>query len=423
MPSSSGSPGLLQQPFHVARALLTDPRHFWKLAGLVILGDAILTNLIIWFIPYTEIDWETYMIQTEVYLKGQYDYSKISGPTGPLVYPAGHVRIHNLLYLITDAGKNVNLAQNIYGVLYLITLALTCAIYRQTHRVPNWIVLLLPFSKRLHSIFVLRLFNDCWAVLLSQLTILASQRGWDDTSFMLLSAAVSVKMNALLYLPGLLLISFKRRGPSSTFVYMIKFAATQVLLAAPFLKTDPWAYAHGAFDLGRVFLYKWTVNWRFLAEETFLDKRLALGLLIGHLSVLAVFGWFRWCNPDGGAFNVLSRGLKRPLLPAGLAVVTPDYVATVLFTSNLIGILFARSLHYQFYSWYAQQLPFLAWRTRYPVIMRLAILAAIEYAWNVFPSTTISSSSLLLGNGLLVLGLWFGHAAGISISKDVVNQR
>jgi len=33
----------------------------------------------------TEIDWETYMIQIEVYLKGERDYSQIYGPTGPLV--------------------------------------------------------------------------------------------------------------------------------------------------------------------------------------------------------------------------------------------------------------------------------------------------------------------------------------------------
>ena len=45
-------------------------------------------------------------------------------------------------------------------------------------------------------------------------------------------------------------------------------------------------------------------------------------------------------------------------------------VTTVLYTSNLIGILFARSLHYQFYSWYALQLPFLACRTKYPVVVR-----------------------------------------------------
>jgi len=34
----------------------------------------------------TEIDWETYMVQTELYIKGQYNYTLITGPTGPLVY-------------------------------------------------------------------------------------------------------------------------------------------------------------------------------------------------------------------------------------------------------------------------------------------------------------------------------------------------
>lgn len=33
----------------------------------------------------TEIDWETYMIQTELYLNGQRNYTLITGPTGPLV--------------------------------------------------------------------------------------------------------------------------------------------------------------------------------------------------------------------------------------------------------------------------------------------------------------------------------------------------
>lgn len=39
----------------------------------------------------------------------------------------------------------------------------------------------------------------------------------------------------------------------------------------------------------------------------------------------------------------------------------------VLFTSNLIGITFARSLHYQFFSWYAHQMPFLLWASGYSV--------------------------------------------------------
>jgi alpha-1,3-mannosyltransferase len=39
----------------------------------------------IFFLIDTEIDWSTYMQQVKVYLKGQYNYTLISGDTGPIV--------------------------------------------------------------------------------------------------------------------------------------------------------------------------------------------------------------------------------------------------------------------------------------------------------------------------------------------------
>ena len=48
----------------------------------------------------------------------------------------------------------------------------------------------------------------------------------------------------------------------------------------------------------------------------------------------------------------------------------------------------------QFYSWYFHTLPFLLWHTRLPTVVRIAMLAGIEYAYNVFPSTSASSAIL-----------------------------
>jgi len=329
---------------------------------------------------------------------------------------SGHVYVFRVLYELTGAGQNIAIAQQIFAALYALSLLLTSGIYRQAGEV-NWILFLLPLSKRLHSIFVLRLFNDCWSVVAVQAAILTYQAGLDDLGTFLFSIALSVKMSILLYLPGLLVILFKRHGLIASLQHMATIVLIQVLLGLPFLVQHWRSYLNYAFDLNRVFLYKWTVNWRFINEETFLSPRWANGLLIVHVSTLTAFGLFKWCKRDGGVWKVLDRAIRRPTLPAGLAPLTADHIATVMFTSNLIGILFARSLHYQFYSWYAQQIPFLTWRTRYPIPLKLALIFGIEYAWNVFPSTSFSSGVLLAANVLLLAGLWFGYPEGKTMVK------
>ena len=194
-------------------------------------------------------------------------------------------------------------------------------------------------------------------------------------------------MSVLLYLPAYLVVLVKQRGLYTTIRLCLTIISVQGLLAYPFLLEHPLPYVQYAFNFGRVFLYKWTVNWRFLSEERFLDPGFAKALLVGHVSVLVAFGLFRWCQTSGGVLVVLNRVMQYPSRPGSPVPISADgasrnrlgfsnthdvsiEIVTIAFTSNLIGILFSRSLHYQFYSWYGYQVPLLAWRTRYPNILK-----------------------------------------------------
>jgi alpha-1,3-mannosyltransferase len=131
-------------------------------------------------------------------------------------------------------------------------------------------------------------------------------------------------MSALLYAPGLLVILFKMQGLINTLHHCIILVLVQGILAKEFLEQAPLDYFNSAFEFSRVFMYKWTVNWRFVEEQTFISRPFALTLLAGQITVLIAFGLFRWCRSDGGVFSTLSRGLRRPSLPANIIPVTPD---------------------------------------------------------------------------------------------------
>lgn len=71
------------------------------------------------------------MEQVEQFVTGERDYTVIKGGTGPLVYPAAHVYLYTGLYYMTDKGRNILLAQQIFAVLYMATLAVVMACYRR----------------------------------------------------------------------------------------------------------------------------------------------------------------------------------------------------------------------------------------------------------------------------------------------------
>ncbi|MCJ1472294.1 dolichyl-P-Man:Man(5)GlcNAc(2)-PP-dolichol alpha-1,3-mannosyltransferase [Lambiella insularis] len=116
--------------YQSALDLSADPKQTRWLAPLLLTADAALCALIIWKVPYTEIDYTTYMAQVSLYLKGERDYTRIEGPTGPLVYPAAHVYIYSVLHWLTDGGKNILLAQMLFGGLYVGVLAVVMGCYR-----------------------------------------------------------------------------------------------------------------------------------------------------------------------------------------------------------------------------------------------------------------------------------------------------
>ncbi|XP_064383640.1 dol-P-Man:Man(5)GlcNAc(2)-PP-Dol alpha-1,3-mannosyltransferase-like isoform X2 [Halichondria panicea] len=347
------------------------------------------------------------MQEVEGVINGTFDYTLLKGDTGPLVYPAGFVYIYTGLYYLTSHGSDISLAQWVFAGLYLANLTTVLLIYLQLNKTQHYPPYMLAFlgctAYRIHSIFVLRLFNDPVAMFLLYVAVLMFINHSWTIGCAVFSLAVSVKMNVLLFSPGLLVLLLLTGGWRGTLPRLSLCALIQLALGAPFLAENPVGYIQRAFDLGRQFMYQWTVNWRCVPEWLFLNRGFHLVLLVLHLCVLVAFLSKHWTRFYGGFKALLQWSPSQ-----GKRLTCPD-IAWVLFSSNFVGLCFSRSLHYQFYVWYYHSLPLLLWATDLPASFRLFLLLTIEYCWNVYPSTVLSSALLHSAHIFILLALYLSH--------------
>lgn len=426
--------------FNGVRAAITDPAANRFAAMLVIFLSSIACKVIIKKVNYTEIDFSTYMQQIEMVNEGALDYEIIGGDTGPIVYPAGFVQVYQALHWLTDGGADLEIAQFAFGYLFTATTLLTAVVYVSSG-VPPWTIYLLLMSKRLYSIYVLRMFNDCFTTIgiVAVVMLLQQVAYWsnvlsDTMKFLLcavaadiFSLALSVKMNVLLYLPAFIFVVYFLLGERvhHLAVVLLIIPAVQVLVGWRFLLPLFWDeeacrlrnnYLSLAFDFSRKFMFKWTVNWRFVPEEIFLSDAFSTLLLVGHVSVLLLFLFSRFASKriiGKLVYDLISDALKRPFsktLNKKNLLLSPNQgpklILLIFSVTNLVGILFARSLHYQFLSWYCWLLPFLLHAAGFNALFGPLVFLAHEWCWNVYPSTNSSSQLLILIFVILLFAVW-----------------
>jgi len=87
---------------------------------------------------------------------------------------------------------------------------------------------MLVLSKRLHSIYMLRCFNDCFAVGFLFAAIYLYQRQHWTYGTVMYSLGLATKMNLLLVLPPVVLILYQALGPSKAYKQGLILVQAQV---------------------------------------------------------------------------------------------------------------------------------------------------------------------------------------------------
>ena len=120
----------------------------------------------------------------------------------------------------------------------------------------------------------------------------------------------------------------------------------------------------------------------------------------------------RWIKPSGLGASSFLKSLLHPfsedIQRTHAGNVSPDFILTTILSSVIIGLTFARSLHYQFFAYLGWSSPILLWKSGMPPLLIYLICGIQDWAWQQYPST--SNSSLAVFGCLLIqiIGVWLG---------------
>lgn len=140
------------------------------------------------------------------------------------------------------------------------------------------------------------------------------------------SCALSIKMSTLLFLPALFYLVFAHLSPLALLQHVVLLLVPLSLLSSPFLSTAAHAqtYLLQAFDFGRAFDWRYTLNWRFLGQEAFDNPRWGTVLLLAHGIGLSLWA-DKWAGQDaGGAVQLLRRAVRAPGRKPSPAALAPS---------------------------------------------------------------------------------------------------
>lgn len=163
-----------------------------------------------------------------------------------------------------------------------------------------------------------------------------------------------------------------------------------------------------------------------MGAETFLSREFSLVLALSNLSILLLFFVTRWIRPSGLSLPALLLTIFKPLSSQAQQHmslrITPSFILTTVLSSLSIGMLCARSLHYQFFAYIAWSTPFLLWKSGLHPSLIYTIWAAQEWAWNVYPSTKISSVVVVGCLSIQVFGVWWGTRKDFTSVSNAVGR-